>query len=193
MIIKFSKINTLSNYISLFRLLLIVPVLFFMVYNYRNNFILFSLCIVAYISDVLDGYIARKFNQISEFGKIIDPLADKILMGGLVLLMYSYGDIPHYYFISVVLRDVLIFLGGIFITNKLGYVLPSNLIGKATVFLIGIFLLAKMIMGNSDSSIINIFEIISFIFILISFGSYFYRAVEVYTWKKKYYGISEKF
>jgi len=89
--VDFREIIYVPNLISLFRLLLIIPftVLF---QNFFNNgsirYYIVMLCLIAYLSDILDGFIARKTNQISELGKIIDPLADKILVGGIVLNLF---------------------------------------------------------------------------------------------------------
>ncbi len=68
---------------------------------------------IAAITDILDGYLARKFNQVTEFGKIIDPLADKIAIGAIIIKLFIIGVIPLYYFFMIIVRDVLIFLGGI--------------------------------------------------------------------------------
>ncbi len=102
------------------------------------RYILLSLYILVYLTDIADGYFARKFNQISELGKIIDPLADKILVILVVAYLYYYEIIPAYYFWIIILRDLIIFIGGIIVSKKIGKVLPSNYLGKATVLSIGI-------------------------------------------------------
>ena len=50
------------------------------------------------ITDMLDGYLARKFNEVTELGKIIDPLADKIAIGVIILKLYLIGIIPRVLF-----------------------------------------------------------------------------------------------
>ncbi len=146
--LKFGKVNTLSNYISLFRLLLSVPVYFLLDnlhYSAHIRIYLIIAFFLAYVSDILDGYIARKTNQISEVGKIIDPLADKVLVILIVTKLFLMGEIPAYFFWIIVLRDVLIFTGGIFVTRKIGKVIPSNILGKVTVASIALFLLAVVL------------------------------------------------
>ena len=107
------EIYTKSNLLSLFRLLMAIPVWFIMdnfdQQSVRN--IVAGLCLFAVFTDVLDGYLARKFNEVTEFGKIIDPLADKVIVGAVVIKMFLLGEIPEYYFYLMIGRDILIFIG----------------------------------------------------------------------------------
>ncbi|MCB0751174.1 MAG: CDP-alcohol phosphatidyltransferase family protein, partial [Ignavibacteriae bacterium] len=129
---------------------------------------LFTLYILVYFTDILDGYLARKLNQVSELGKIIDPLADKILVILVVIYLYYFDLIPAIYFWIIVLRDLIIFTGGIFVSKKIGFVLPSNYLGKATVFSIGIFIIFVTLGFNSNDIVYKVFYIIS---IGLSFAS----------------------
>ena len=70
----------------------------------------YGLALMAYISDLLDGYIARKRNEITEWGKILDPLADKIFVGLTCIALLSIGQLSIWYIALVIGRDVLIFL-----------------------------------------------------------------------------------
>lgn len=185
--IKFEKIYTLSNFISLLRILLIIPTLYFLSKimehdSYRIYVLL--MFFFAYVSDLLDGFFARKFNEISELGKIIDPLADKIFVIAVVIQLFIYKEISSLYFLVIILRDLLIFLGGIFVSKKIGKVLPSNLLGKITVFSIGLFLII-VVAGLNESNIIH--YIIKYLSILLSFASVFgyaLRAQETIKWHK---------
>jgi phosphatidylglycerophosphate synthase len=77
-----NKIFNASNSLSFIRLLLVIPA-WFAFNNFDNNLARYSVAaigVIATITDILDGYLARKLNQITEFGKVIDPLADKVLI-----------------------------------------------------------------------------------------------------------------
>lgn len=178
--------NTLPNYISTFRLLLAIP-LYFLLDQIPNNFFaryyVLALILLASISDILDGYFARKNNVVSEFGKIIDPLADKVLVILIVTKLYFIGEIIPLYFYIIVGRDILIFLGGIWITKKIGKVLPSNVIGKITVVIIGIFLIITISGISKFNFIYNSFFYLSIILSIISVITYSLRAYEVIKWK----------
>jgi CDP-diacylglycerol--glycerol-3-phosphate 3-phosphatidyltransferase len=185
--LDFREIIKLPNLISLFRLLLLIPctILFQNISkNDSNRYYLLILCLTAFISDLLDGFIARKTNQVSEFGKIIDPLADKILVGIIILNLFLIHQIPAYYLVIILLRDVLILLGGIFVTNKLGKVLPSNMLGKITVLSIGLFILIIILQINPKSSVYKIFLFVSIILCIASLAGYLLRAIELIRWNK---------
>lgn len=165
-----SQILTISNSLSFFRLLLFIPLWFTLDHLNDNNFriITFALCIIAAITDFLDGYVARKRNEITEFGKIIDPLADKVLVALIVIKLYLIGEVNSYYFLIIILRDIIIFFGGIIISLKLKKVLPSNLLGKITVTSIGLVFLL-IISGIERNNIIFMFFYYSSI--LLIYGS----------------------
>jgi phosphatidylglycerophosphate synthase len=99
-----NKIFNSSNSLSFLRLLLVIPA-WIAFNNFDENLARYSVAaigIFAAITDILDGYLARKLNQITEFGKIIDPLADKVLIVFVVLNLFLIGEIPDYYFYMIV-------------------------------------------------------------------------------------------
>lgn len=180
MIFKLNEVYTKSNLLSILRLLLAIP-FWFLLDNFHDPTIrlfTFGLCLFASLTDVLDGYLARKFNEVTEFGKIIDPLADKIAVGVIVIKLFLIGEIPAYYFWMIIVRDVLIFTGGIIITKKIGRVLPSNALGKITVLIIGIVILLILLNVDKSHLIFNVFYYLSIGLIFISFLGYVIRAME---------------
>ena len=188
MIKSFQKIITISNSISFFRVLLGIPI-FILLDNFDNSLsvrtYLILLLLFAYVTDISDGYIARKRNEITEAGKFIDPLADKILVAIIIIKLLLIGEIPEYYFWIIILRDVIIFIGGIIVSRIIKRVLPSNLLGKITVLSIGIFLIITILNTENSGTIYLIFMYLS---ILLSFASligYGIRAVESIKWYKK--------
>jgi cardiolipin synthase len=185
--IKINEINTISNYVSFFRILLGIPI-FILISKLDQNdsyrIIIAALCILAWISDLLDGYLARKFNQISELGKIIDPLADKVLVIIIVVQLYLFDEIPFYYFIIIILRDILIFFGGIYVSNRIGKVIPSNLLGKITVLSIAAFILGTVL---NISTIPWLYYSLLYLSLFLSFASvvgYAVRGIELIKWNK---------
>jgi len=183
--IKFKEILLLPNLISSFRLLLFVPFLF-LFYNYstieNNRTFILILIFIAFVSDLLDGFVARKTNTISELGKIIDPLADKILVALIVINLYWLNEIPAFFFWIVLIRDLLIFIGGIVISQKIGKVLPSNLLGKLTVFSIGLFIIITLFQINHSEFFYKLILILSCSFCIASFIGYIIRAIEMIKW-----------
>lgn len=105
----------------------------------------FAVCIVASATDVLDGHLARRNNEITEFGKIIDPLADKIFVATMVIVMLAKGLIPLWLVLIVLGRDALILLGGLLVERRTGVILPSNYPGKAAVVSLSLALVLVLI------------------------------------------------
>jgi CDP-diacylglycerol--glycerol-3-phosphate 3-phosphatidyltransferase len=185
---KFQEIFTLSNLLSLLRLLLSIPIYIYIGKlqespDYRVSVIILS--VIAAATDFFDGYFARKFNQITEIGKIIDPLADKVLIIVIVWQLFWMKLIPDYYFYAVASRDILIFLGGIVVSKKIGRVLPSNLLGKITVTFISMYLFSVIIgLENSSAFLSKLLLYFSLILVFASFIGYAIRAKESLVWNK---------
>jgi len=182
-----SKIFNASNSLSFIRLLLVIPA-WFAFNNFDNNLARYSVAaigVIATMTDILDGYLARKLNQITEFGKVIDPLADKVLIVFVVLNLFLLGEIPDYYFYMIIARDVLILIGGLIVAKKIGKVLPSDYIGKATVLSIAFVLLMILLNVDSKSLPYLILYYLSIVLIFASFANYLIRAAKVLSQKKQ--------
>lgn len=113
--------NNLANILTIARLLLLpIIIALFYVQTGWATWLCLLLYITAAITDFLDGYIARKLNQISAFGTFLDPISDKIFVSTLLILLVAFGQIYGSWIILVILifaREFLIsglreFLGG---------------------------------------------------------------------------------
>ncbi|CUS99351.1 CDP-diacylglycerol--glycerol-3-phosphate 3-phosphatidyltransferase [Candidatus Kryptobacter tengchongensis] len=140
------KFFNISNLLSFSRFIILIPTIYFLTlepgiilfdaYGFQlslNRAISMFFMFLLYLSDLADGYLARKYNQITEFGKIIDPLADKVCVGAIVLSLVQQGDLPAWYVGIVIGRDILILSAGAYLSSRIKFVLPSNKIGKYTV------------------------------------------------------------
>ena len=178
--IKIKEINTASNYLSLLRLFMAIPFWFLLDQFGDNTFRLaaFALAVFAAFTDIMDGFLARKLNQVTEMGKIIDPLADKICMAVIILKLYLIKEIPDYYLFMIVGRDFIIFIAGIIISKKLERVLPSNMLGKITVLNIGIVILLIMLRIDHNVLFFKLFYWMSILLIFASLIGYTIRSIE---------------
>lgn len=129
------NIWTLSNALSLLRVLLLPAIFFYLMKQEpgadRRALILM---LVAGLTDILDGWIARWRGTISSFGKIIDPLADKIFMIGVAVFLILLRGFPLWLFVVIALRDTLIAGGGAALIHRYKIVFPSNVWGKLYSF-----------------------------------------------------------
>ena len=116
----FSKkeVLTIPNLLSLFRLCLI-PVIVWLYCGKEWYGAAIGVLILSGISDVVDGWIARKFNMVSDFGKVLDPLADKLTQGTLLIcLLFRYPMMWAVIAVFALREVVMLILGGIVIQKK---------------------------------------------------------------------------
>jgi CDP-diacylglycerol--glycerol-3-phosphate 3-phosphatidyltransferase len=132
------NLYTPANAISALRVLLVIPAV--LAINHGDGGLAAAIFGLAYFTDLLDGFVARKTNDVSEYGKIIDPLADKIFVGAVVLTMLVMHQLPLWFVVAILSRDLLILLVGIWASRKFQVVLPSNYPGKGAVLCIALTL-----------------------------------------------------
>lgn len=139
MLEKKNKIINVPNFLTLLRFLMIgVMVWFFLEDHPIYAMIVY---VTAVFTDFLDGLIARKFNLVTNLGKLIDPLADKLLQIAAVFCMYWIGYLPLVAVILVVLCEVLMVYGASFLFLRRHTIIGANLFGKiASTLLYGAIL-----------------------------------------------------
>jgi CDP-diacylglycerol--glycerol-3-phosphate 3-phosphatidyltransferase len=134
---------TWSNLISLSRILIVVPVVYL---HYTNGqqitWLITALVIYGIVSDYLDGFVARMTNQVSEWGKILDPVADKFCAFFLFLYATYIDIIPLWFFLLEVGRDAVIVIGSAFIQHLRGKVAMAVMSGKISVNVLGLYWMA---------------------------------------------------
>ena len=141
-----SDLWKIPNLISIGRLIFLFPAGYFIAQTNRYSplYALIFLFIAA-LSDFIDGFLARRLHQQTELGKILDPLADKIMAATLVVLLFLHREFPLWLAALILGRDLLIMLGGIYLRRKIGFVAPSNLSGKYCFAAIAVLLLSYVI------------------------------------------------
>jgi len=125
---------TLSNALSLSRIFFIPPILFFLEQDTAaGNFRAVLLIVAAGATDWLDGYFARRRQQISDLGRIIDPLADKIAVGAIAIYLTVRRDFPGWFLLLILARDFVILAFGLLMTSRHHRVPESDWFGKVAV------------------------------------------------------------
>ena len=103
------RASNIPNLICLARIVLVIPIIGFL---WKEQFLLsLLLIIIAGLSDILDGYLAKKNNWRSYLGAVLDPAADKILLVSLFLTLQSMSLIPLWLTLTVIARDLMIIFG----------------------------------------------------------------------------------
>jgi CDP-diacylglycerol--glycerol-3-phosphate 3-phosphatidyltransferase len=169
------KVFTVSNFFSFIRIFFIIPSVYYI--QRGDGLSLLYVLMGASATDFLDGYFARKLNQVSELGKILDPIADKVLMAGVVFALYYYQGFPLWFIFAIVTRDSLILLGSSLLMSKDRYVYPSIFVGKVTVTILSVTIIAFFL----DFPVVFKYLVyVSVVAIVLSFFAYLRVFIEHY-------------
>ena len=138
-----SKMN-LPNKLTIFRMILIVPFVLLLLGNHYEwrwftalfggimeyvDYIALAIFIIASLTDLVDGKIARKYNLVTNFGKFMDPLADKLLVCAAMIALVELGRIPSWVVIIIISREFII-SGFRLIASDNGVVIAASYWGK---------------------------------------------------------------
>jgi cardiolipin synthase len=138
-----TELNRISlnipNLLTIFRLAL-VPVVIILIY-YGMTIAALIMYLIACATDLLDGFIARRFNMITEEGILLDPLADKLMSVGAIIAFTVIRNadgthvVPVAILIIILVKEALMIGGGVFLYYK-NIVTPSNIFGKTAAFVL---------------------------------------------------------
>lgn len=186
----------LPNRITLFRTILIPIFVFLLLYNIDgtveivygkpinyNVFIAAVLFIFASITDFIDGYIARRYNLVTNMGKFLDPLADKLLVGSAFIVMVELNMIPSWMVVCVIAREFAV-TGLRMLAVEQGEVIAAGLLGKlktiTQLIAIILILLGNPIFNAWNIPLDRILLWISVILTILSGLEYFKNSLHVF-------------
>ena len=122
----------LPNKLTILRIILIIPFVLFMILGQGEGWMKWAalaIFVIASLTDTLDGYIARKYHLITDFGKFMDPLADKILVMSAMILLVEFGRLPAWIVIIILAREFAV-SGFRLIASDNGLVIAASWWGK---------------------------------------------------------------
>lgn len=135
------KIITIPNILSFFRICLIPMIVWLYGVDYNYTWAGYIL-ILSGITDMVDGYIARHFHMVSNLGKILDPIADKLTQGVMLLCLVLRFPLMIIPFILLIAKEIYMSVSGILVIQRTGIVCGADWHGKAaTCFLYGTMIL----------------------------------------------------
>lgn len=177
------KMN-LPNKLTIFRVVLILPFVVLLLGNYHEwcwfqavfggimeytDYIALAIFIVASLTDLADGKIARKYNLVTNFGKFMDPLADKLLVCAALICLIELGEIPAWMVIVIISREFII-SGFRLVASDNGVVIAASYWGKfKTTFQMAAVIL--LIIGNESLAVVT--DIILWIAVILTVVSLF--------------------
>lgn len=135
-------LKNIPNILTILRFIFIPIILYFIFTgNYILGIVFFT---VSGITDVLDGFIARKFNLVSNFGKLMDPLADKLTQISVLASLVKVDIIPFWILVIVILKELIMVVGASFLYGK-DVVVYSKWYGKLATVLFYLAIVISLI------------------------------------------------
>ena len=169
------KLKYIPNVLSCIRILMVgVFIAVFTVpqLEYKNHICVFVF-LLAGLTDVVDGFLARRFSWITTLGKILDPLADKLMQCTVLICLASAKMIGLWYIIPYILKELLMLYGGLFMMKKRKIVVVSNIFGKlAVAFFYAVICLVLLFSNGMIEPWTNVICAISLSFTLVAFVVY---------------------
>jgi cardiolipin synthase len=170
--VQTDRLFTIPNLLSFARLLG-VPLFLWLVLGPEADGWAFVVLAVSAFTDYLDGKLARRWNQISRVGQLLDPLADRLYVLSTVVALTLREIIPLWFAVLLVGRDVLL-LGLVPALRRRGLtVLPVHFLGKAATFCL-LYALPLLLLGGGDSTLAQLAEVFGWAFAIWGVGLYWW-------------------
>ena len=136
---KLKRIFTYANILSFSRIFMAIPLVMSLDRGWFDESTRYQVCfwiiVAIFLSDVLDGPLARWTDQVTNIGKIIDPVADKIcMMVALIYLIKEYGDLFFIFFLLISTRDTILIITGVYLLQFKEEAFESIASGKVFMF-----------------------------------------------------------
>lgn len=168
---KRENVLTLPNMISFFRLLLI-PVFIWLAAIQKNYLASAVVFVVSFFSDILDGLIARRTGAVSDLGKFLDPLADKLTQLVVMLILALRYPILWLLVVVFVIKEALLFVLGLYVYKKTDTVNSAKWHGKAVTGLIALAMVILLLVPEMSVQTVHILTYVCLGAIALSFLLY---------------------
>jgi cardiolipin synthase len=169
---------TIPNALSALRLLG-VPVFFWLIVGPENDGLALAVLIVSSFTDWLDGYLARKLNQFSRLGELLDPLADRLYVVAALAALYIRDLLPIWVVVLLILRDVLMSLLLIYL-KRFGFTgVPVHFVGKAATMNL-LYALPLILLGSFTGLVGQVAYVFGWAFLIWGITMYWYAGFLYY-------------
>ena len=167
----------LPNKLTIFRVILVIPFVALMLNGYDLWAV--AVFIIASLTDLLDGKIARKYNLITDFGKFMDPLADKLLVCAAMICLVEMGRLPAWMVIVIISREFII-SGFRLVASDNGVVIAASYWGKfKTTFQMLMIIVLILNLGGVFDTIGLVLTWIALILTVVSLIDYLVKNKQV--------------
>ncbi|MBQ7936538.1 MAG: CDP-diacylglycerol--glycerol-3-phosphate 3-phosphatidyltransferase [Clostridia bacterium] len=135
----------IPNFLTILRLFMVPAFIVSYSYNEEGRYWAAAIFVLAALTDVLDGYLARKWNQITDFGKLADPVADKMMQLSALACLCISGRIRFWIILIFAMKELLLILGSLRLLNIRKYVVYSKWSGKIATVLLFVAIIVIMV------------------------------------------------
>lgn len=149
------RILTVPNLLSISRLVMLPLVLFFLLR--REAVAAMIVMFISWLTDSLDGYLARQLRQVTNIGRVLDHLVDKIWVGSVLITLVFISDLPLVIAGAVLVRDLLILAGSAVVMKVKGSVVSSDVVGKITGCAFALLILFYTLSSDAGNSLLSPF------------------------------------
>lgn len=162
-----NRIITIPNILSFFRL--VITPIFVWLYCVKHEYILAAIVLlISNTTDVIDGFIARKFHMISNVGKILDPVADKVTQLCVILCLLTHFPIMIIPFVIMAFKELFLGITGWLVIKKTGEVFSASWHGKVNTCLLYIMMTIHILWYDIPNIVSDILVSICIIMMMIS-------------------------
>lgn len=172
---KSREIATIPNALSASRLIG-VPIFFWLIVGPKRDDLALYILVVSAFTDWLDGYLARRLNQFTRLGELLDPLADRLYVLAALIALYIRDLIPMWVVIALLSRDVLMSIVLIYL-KRFGITgIPVHFVGKAATMNL-LYALPLILLGNFQNIYGEVAHIFGWAFLFWGITMYWYAAL----------------
>lgn len=180
-----NKILTIPNILSFFRLCLI-PV-FVWLYRVEQSYSLAGgVLLLSGLTDVMDGRIARKYNSITNFGKALDPIADKLTQAMVLFCLVARFPFMMWPLIVLVLKEVFAGITSLLVIHKTEKVMGADWHGKVSTFLLYAMMIIHVVWFDISPDFSDFLVVVNLVMMIISFVLYAIRNIGMLLSTKTY-------
>ena len=180
--ISFNQVYSIPNVLCYIRIILI-PIFIYVYANAKNEvdyYLAAAIIFLSGVTDFCDGFIARKFNQVTELGKLIDPIADKLTQAAIIVALIFKFNWIFFFVILFLIKELSMLINGVILLKKGKKLDGAMWFGKVStaVFYFSTFII--ILFPMLDLVVVNILMIISAFFMALSFIMYMIEYVKMY-------------
>jgi cardiolipin synthase len=167
-------IATIPNALSASRIIG-VPIFFWLIVGPKRDDLALYILVISAFTDWLDGYLARKLNQFSRLGELLDPLADRLYVVAALIALYLRNLIPLWVVVALLSRDILMSLVLIYL-KRFGITgIPVHFVGKAATMNL-LYALPLILLGNFQNVYGEVAHVFGWAFLFWGITMYWYAA-----------------